>query len=582
MKRFSVLLVLLALAAAMQAQNRKPARQKFPIGGSYPSGAKLGVVSDLDKRLAQFKRVQMPFNRAGLTARQVQLVNKLVEASRYLEYIYWRQNDPEGLTLYQQLKGSTSPRDQKILRYLWINGGRFDLVHENEPFLAGAKFSPGHGLYPPGLTRERIEQYVKEHPEKKDELYSSYTVVRQRGADLEAIPYNVAYRTFLAPAAKALREAAALSDDKAFAEFLRARADALLTDDYYKSDLLWIDLKNPKIDVVFAPYESYIDEVLGVKTAYGASVLIRNDAESKKLAVFQQYVPAIQEALPLAKEDKPSKQGLSTPMEVVDSPFRSGDATHGYQSVATNLPNDPRIHKEKGTKKIFFKNFMDARVNYVILPVARRLMAPQQARQASAEGYLTCVMLHEISHGLGPAFARTAAGTADIREAIGPIYSALEEAKADVTGMFGLRWLVENKALPAARVQEYYASYLAGILRSVRFGVAEAHGRAQMMEFNYLVEQGAIVPQAPANSKVAAKGVRPVVRYAIDYAKMPAALDALARELLEIEATGDRQRAEKWFARYDKMPSDLKAGLESIRDIPVDVDPVFSFPETVQ
>jgi hypothetical protein len=224
-----------------------------------------------------------------------------------------------------------------------------------------------------------------------------------------------------------------------FTNFLRLRADALLTDDYFQSDLAWLDLKNPKFDIIFAPYETYSDDLLGVKGTYGAAVLIRNEKESRKLEMFQQYVPQIQDALPLAAEDRPSKQGLETPMEVMDAPFRAGDLTHGYQAVADNLPNDPRVHEQKGSKKIFFKNFMDARVNYVIVPVARQMLRPDQAAKVSGEGYLHGTIMHEIAHGLGPAFARTSSGKVSIRESIGPMFGGLEEAKADVTGMFGLK-----------------------------------------------------------------------------------------------------------------------------------------------
>jgi len=472
--------------------------------------------------------------------------------------------------LYKSLAGSRNPRDQKLRRLLAINGSRFDLIDENKPFVGTEPMPPGRGLYPKGLTREQIEQYVKEHPEKKAEIYNPYTVIERRGNELVGQPYREVYRSFLEPMAQALRAAAALSDDKPFAEFLRQRAQALLIDDYYPSDLLWLDLKDPKFDVIFAPYETYLDDILGVKTSYGAAVLVRNEAESKKLAVYQQYVPEIQDALPLAPEDRPSKRGHATPMEVMDAPFRSGDLRHGYQAVADNLPNDPRIHQEKGTKKIFFKNFMDARVNYVILPIAKRLMREDQAAKASGEGYLAAVLLHEISHGLGPAFARQANRQVDIREAIGPIYSGLEEAKADVVGMFGLKWLVDHGALAKDRLEEYYASYVAGIFRTLRFGTAEAHGRAEMMEFNYLSQEQAITRDAATG------------RYRIDYARIPEALAKLAKELLEIEATGDRARAETWFKRYEAMPPELKSALEKVQDVPVDIDPIFSFPERVR
>src|SRR5215813_7233421 len=557
------------LKSQSSAKTAKP-RRRAMSGVSKFAPTSLNVVPDLDQRLAKYKRVQMPFDATKLSAKERQLVEKLVEASHYIEDIYWRQSDPEGLALYQRLKNSPGPEDKKVVRFLTINGSRFDLTDNNKPFVGNQPYSPDRGLYPEGVTREEIEKYVKDHPDKKDEIYSPYTIVRRnRDGGLDGISYHIAYREFLIPAAKALREAAALSSDQAFANFLNLRADALLSDDYFKSDLAWLDLQDPKFDIIFAPYETYLDDILGVKTSYGAAVMVRNEDESKKLAVFQKYVPDIQDALPLGAEDRPSKRGQPTPMEVMDTPFRAGDLRHGYQAVADNLPNDARIHEMKGTKKIFFKNYMDARVNYVILPLAKRIMEPQQAAQASGEGYLSATMMHEICHGLGPAFARTTNGKMDIREAIGPLFGGLEEAKADVVGMFALKWLVDHGALPQERLQEYYASYVAGIFRTVRFGIAEAHGRAEMMEFNYLSQQGAI---ARNDSGL----------YKVDYNKMPDAIATLAKELLEIEATGDRERATKWFGQYDKMPDDLKTTLAKMTDIPVDIDPVLAFPEPVK
>jgi hypothetical protein len=561
---FSLLIIffVLTLPSIISAQ-----KGHKPMTGSAAKGAEsagMQVVPDLDQRLAKFRRVEMPFHSADLSAHEVKMVGKLVDASRYLEEIFWRQIDPDGLTLYESLADGKNPRDEMLRRYLWINASRFDLLDDNKPFVGTAPMPPGRGFYPQNLTRDQVEQYVKAHPEKKDEIYSSFTVVRWHGDELEGLPYHVAYRSFLEPAAKDLREAAGLSDDPAFANFLRLRADALLTDDYFKSNLAWLDLKNPKFDIAFAPDETYDDGLLGVKATYGAAVMIRNSQESRKLEIFQKYVGDIQDALPLAAEDRPSKHGLETPMEVMDTPFRAGDLTHGYQAVADNLPNDPRVHEQKGSKKLFFKNFMDARVNYVVLPVAQQVMLPAQAAKASGEGYLLGTILHEMAHGLGPAFARTATGKVDIRESIGPIYSGLEEAKADVVGMFGLKWLVDHDVLPKNRLEEYYSSYVAGVFRTVRFGIAEAHGQAEMMEFNYLSERGAITHESSG-------------RYAIDYGRMPGAMHDLAKELLEIEATGDRARAENWFKKYGTMPAELQVSLKSAASVPVDIDPVFSF-----
>ena len=563
-----LLLVVLMISPA-SAQRSKKTKTMTGSAAKGSASAGMQVAPDLTERLAKFRRVDMPFNSAGLSGREKKLVAKLVDASRYLEDIYWRQSDPEGLTLYQSLAASKSPKDQELRHYLWINGSRFDLIQENRPFVGTAPMPPGRGFYPEGLTRKQIEQYVQDHPEKKEEIYSSTTIVRWHGDGLEGVPYHIAYRSFLDPAARDLRDAAGLSDDPAFANFLRLRADALLTDDYFKSDLAWLDLKDPKFDVIFAPYETYNDDLLGVKGSYGAAVLVRNEAESRKLAMFQKYVADVQDALPLAPEDRPSKHGLETPMEVMDAPYRVGDLRHGYQAVADNLPNDPRVHEQKGSKKIFFKNFMDARVTYVVLPLAQFMMPPEQAVKASAEGYLLFTIMHEMAHGLGPAYARTSAGKVSVRESIGPMYSGLEEAKADVVGMFGLKWLVDHEVLPKEKLEEYYASYVAGIFRTVRFGTGEAHGQAQMMEFNYLSERGAIKRQS--------SGV-----YAIDYAAMPGALNDLAKELLDIEATGNRERAENWFKKYDVMPSDLQVSLRAASKVPVDVDPVFSFPEKIK
>ena len=568
--------------AANQRSAAAPQSAAATTANSAPS-AKPYVVPDLAERVAKFKLVRMPFNSASLTAREKQMIDKLVDASGLLDCIYWRQNDPEGLKLYLSLASSKNPQNESLRRYLKINGSRFDLIDDDKPFVGTQPMPPGRGFFPgapsdKAVALSEIEEFARQVPDKKVAIYSPHTIVEglqpqwMNRAPIysgryapRVIPYHVAFVEFLKPMAEDLREAAALSDDAAFAKFLRLRADALLTDDYYASDSAWLDLANPKFDVVFAPYEVYDDSLLGVKTTYGASVMIRNDAESQKLALYQKYVPDLQAALPLAAADLPSKRGKQSPMEVVDSPYRAGDLLHGYQAVADNLPNDPRIHEEKGSKKMFWKNFMDARVNYIILPLAQRTMRADQAAMASGEGYLADTIMHEISHGLGPAFAHTAQGKVQINEAIGSSYSALEESKADVVGEFCYGWLIDHGVLPKERRNSTYASYVAGIFRTVRFGVAEAHGAGEIMQFNYYTEQGAI-RRDPASGL-----------YVIDFEKMPAAVASLAKELLEQEATGDRARTDAWFKKYGGMPPELSALLAKTSDIPVDIDPDFDF-----
>jgi hypothetical protein len=553
--------VALAFVCLLASAQVKPQPKPNPAGAAR--SAQMRVTVDLRQRLRKFRQVEMPFHSEGLSAREKQMAKKLVEACRYLDDIYWRQVDPEGVSIYQSLQGSTNPKDIALRRFLWINGSRFDLLDGNKPFVGGPA-SAGGGFYPQGLTREQVEGYVKDHPEKRVEIYRPTTILRWRGKELEAVPYHVAYRRFLDPAAKALRQAAELSPDAAFANFLRLRAEALLSDDYFKSDIAWLELKRPRIDVIFAPYETYNDDLLGIKATYGGAVLIRDEAESRRMETFQKYVAEIQEALPVADRDRPSKRGLETPMEVVNAPFRTGDLGHGYQAVADNLPNDPRVHELKGSKKLFFKNFMDARVNYVILPLAHYMMPSEQVAEVSGEGYLLGTILHEICHGLGPTFAHNSSGDkVDIRAAIGPIYGGLEEAKADVVGMFALKWLVDHGVLPKEKLKEYYASYLAGNFRTMRFGAAEAHGQAEMMEFNYYVEHGAVRRLASG-------------KHEVDYEKMPGQIENLAKELLDMEATGDRAGAEAWFKKYDVISPEVQNSLKKADGVPVDVDPLFS------
>jgi hypothetical protein len=524
------------------------------------------------ERAARWKPVPVAFRREGLSAREQRMIAKLADACRLMDQLYWQQSDLGGWAMYHGTQSAV------MARLFQINGSRWDLVAENAPFAGEEPMPPGHELYTFGLTRQQIESYAAVHLEQKAAIYNPWTVVRSpvsgrelRGTPdrLDAVPYHVAYARWLKPMAEDLRAAASLSPDPAFAHYLNLRADALLSDDYYASDSAWLELKNPRVDLIFAPYETYLDGLLGVKTSYGGSILIRDEVESRKLAVYQKNEAAMQQALPIPSEDKPSKDGQATPMEVADAPLRAGDLRYGYQAVADNLPNDARIHAEKGSKKIFFRNFMDARVSNVILPIAAALMTPEQLKDVGGNGYLTAAILHEISHGLGAAYARVNGRQVDIREAIGPAYGGLEEAKADVTGIFLAKWLVNQKLLAQSELQAIYASYVAGIFRTLRFGTGEAHGRAEMMEFNYLLEHKAMQQRADG-------------RYVVAFHAMPGVIEELATKLLLFEAQGDRAGVEAWFAKYDVMPEALTKALLTTKDIPVDILPEFELSKGVR
>ena len=508
------------------------------------------------ERAARWKPVAMPYRSASLTPDEKQMVAKLADACRLMDTLYWQQSDLGGWAVYRVTQ---SP----VLAQLFsIMGSRYDLLEENETFLGEALMPPGHELYPYGLKRAQIERYAAAHPEIRQALYAPRTVVRGTPDHLETVPYHEAYAEWLVPMAADLRAAAKLSPDPAFAHYLQLRADALLTDDYHASDIAWLALKNPKIDLIFAPYETTLDNLLGVKTSYGGAILIRNEAESRKLAVYQEHEAAMQQALPLPDADKPSIVGQAMPMEAVDAPLRSGDLRYGYQAVADHLPSDARILADKGAKKIIFKNFMDARFSAVVLPVAAKMLTPEQAKDVTADGYLTSVILQSISHGLGPAYAHIDGKQVDIREAIGPLYGDLEVAKADATGIFLAKWLADQKLQPEAMLHSIYASCVADIFRALRFGKGEVHGRAALAEFNYLLEKGALHQGADG-------------RYTIDYDAMPAAIASLTEQLLTFEARGDQAGIYAWFAKYDIIPASLTEVLETTKDIPVDITPEF-------
>ena len=516
------------------------------------------------ERAARWQSLPVPFHQAALTPRERSMIARLAHACSLMDQLYWQQSDLGGLAMYH------ATRSPVLTRLFGIMGSRWDLLDDNFPFIGEEPMPPGRELFPYGLKPEDIERFVAAHPEARSAIYDPHTIVRGSPDHLTTRPPTTSpTRSGCSPWPLTCARQPHTPQIPPSPATCACAPTLSCPTTYYPSDIAWLELKNPRIDLLFAPYETHLDGMLGVKTFYGGAILLRNEAESRKLAVYQQHEADMQQALPLDSADKPSKQGHATPMEVADAPLRAGDLRYGYQAVADNLPNDARIHAEKGSKKIFFKNFMDARVNAVILPLGRRLFSAAQARQISGEGYLTATILHEMSHGLGPTYARVGGQQVDIREAVGPAFAALEEAKADVTGIFLEQWLVDHHLLPAADLEGMYASYVAGIFRTLRFGTGEPHGQAQLMEFNVLSEQGVLT-------------LTPAGTYTIDYARLPAAMASLTHTLLLFEATGNRAATEAWFARYDVTPPSLTQALDRAKDIPVDFAPDFELTRGVR
>jgi len=519
--------------------------------------------TDVDRRLARYVPAEMTFDARKLPEKDRLLLRHLVAASEQIDEVFWHQSYRKAAEIRERLRASTDPLSAKLLRYVLMNAGPFDRLDEFSPFYGSEKFPPGAGFYPEDLTKGEFEKYLAAHPAQRAALLSPYTVVKRTPEGLTTVPFHEEYARWVEPAARELEKAADLSANASFTRYLRSRARALRSDDYFQSDCDWIDLADHPYELVLGPYEVYEDQLMGIKASYEATVAIRDEAESARLKTYVSHLQELEDNLPYPKVDHQKVEGLSSPMVVVRDLYRGGDLRVGYQAAAANLPNDPKIHEVKGTKKIFWKNVMVARVNQVILPISRELLEPSQAKLVTPQALFDDVLMHELAHALGPRYVRGTGEKVPINEKLGEIYSAIEEMKATVAGLVSMAWFFDQGVMPKASEEEHYASYLGGIFRAIRFGVSEAHGRASMVELNFAREQGA-VRRDPASG-----------RWSVDPTKMRASLRALAARALEIERAGDRAAAEALFAKYGTIAADEKQDLLRIEHVPVEIQPIY-------
>jgi hypothetical protein len=529
--------------------------------------AQLEKAPDIKERLAKLAPTDITYDESLLNEEQKEVLGKLVAAAKYMDKIFWKQASHVGLEIRRQLEQSADPVDKDYLRYLTINFGPFDRLEENKPFIGTQAKPPGAGFYPPDLTREELENYIAEHPEKKEQLLSHYTVVKRTDGELIAVSYNEEYREELEAAAKYLREAAEISSNPSLKKYLVQRAEDLLRNDYYESDCNWIDLKDNLVEIVIGPFEVYEDGLMGLKASYEAFVYINDLEEMKKVEGYLNYLEAMQKNLPVEQKYKDQQVGgLESPLNVVIEVFTAGDTKAGVQTSAFVLPNDERVREEKGTKKVFLKNMMEAKFRKSLVPISERVLAAEDAELVSFYGYFTEVMLHEIAHALGVNYVTLADGTKiTVNQALKEYYSAIEEAKATIAGMCNVPLLVEKGLVPTEREKEIYTSYLAGIFRSIRFGVHSAHGLATMMEFNFLREKGAFLYDEETE------------RFRVDFERVKDAVNELARAFLTLQGDGDYEKAASFIARYGHMDELTRAILSKLEDIPVDIEPLFSF-----
>lgn len=572
-KRGMICLVGLALLATGCAHAPQPAARE-----DRPAAAEEIVIeSSLDlaglkTKVDRYAPVEIPFDPKLLSAEQRVAVEALVKAAKVLDDLFWEQASPHGPALRKRLASPDGPMEELLARYLAINYGAYDRLDDFEPFLI-AKDSKGEVLtkqkplgatfYPLDMTRNEWERHLEQHPADLEAFQSNFTVIRREAGKLTAVPYSVYYQKQLAKAAGLLLEAAEKVGNPSLSKYLKSRAAAFGSNDYFESDMDWMDVKDSPIEVTIGPYEVYEDRLFNYKAAFEAFITVRDAAESAKLAKVAGSLTEMERNLPIPDEHKNFDRGLSSPILVVDLIYSAGDTRAGVQTLAFNLPNDERVREKKGSKKVMLKNISHAKFDQILKPIAAKVLAADQLNRLSFDAYFNHTLMHEVSHGLGPGFIQKDGQRTTVNLLLKDLYSTIEEAKADVLGMYNTLFLVDRGVLPAELSRTALVTFLAGIFRSVRFGVHEAHGRANLIAFNYLLDGGAYLHD-PATGT-----------FRVDLKKAPGVIRSLAHDLLMIEAEGDYLAAKKMVAELGHLRPEMEAALKKLGDIPVDIVPEF-------
>jgi len=551
MKR--LLLPLLVFAIACQNTAPSPAPPK-----AATTSTQNAVAPDVAQRLAQLPRTVVEYDMSKLSESDRQVVAKLIEASKQIDEIFWRQVSEENPKWREQLAKTGGPAYDLFI----ANKGPWDRLKSDEPFIGTKKKPEGAAFYPEDMTKAEFEKYIAAHPNQKDELTGLLTVVRRDGVNLVGVPYHAYYADFLKPAAQKLKEAAAITTDKSLQTFLNKRADAFLSDDYRDSDMAWMDL-NGSLEVVIGPYEVYEDNLFNYKASYEAFICAVDQQESAKLASYAKALPEMEKNLPEPEQYRNPNRGTDSPIKVVQELYTAGDARRGVQTAAFNLPNDEVVREKKGSKKVLLKNVINAKYKQSGEPIAHRVLDESQLPMLSFPAFFDQILFHELSHGLGPGFITHPNGQREeVRIPLKNLYSTIEESKADVLGLWNINYALQHGLLSGYTEQQLYATYAGIIFRSLRFGVGEAHGRGTALQWNWLREKGGIAPSSNG-------------RYKVDFDKFRDGMKSLATELLTIEATGDFTRAETLLNKYGVESAEMKSVNAKLMDIPVDITPVF-------
>src|SRR5437588_3309012 len=559
------------------------------LAAGSPHQASMPNLAELQKMTARFAPTQIRVDTSKLSPGDRQALIKLIESAHLVNDIFLQQLWSGNAALYAKLQKDRTPLGQARLHYFWINKGPWSELDEYKAFLPGVppRKLVGANFYPEDMKKEQFESWLSSLPPNEQEHAKNFfTVIRWKskppkgkGAasspeqirdQLQAIPYSQEYKSDLTRAADLLKEAAGLTDNPSLKKFLTLRADAFLSNDYYESDLSWMDLDAP-LDITVGPYETYNDELFGYKAAFEAYVNLRDDQETAKLSAFTQHLQEIENNLPIEPQYRNPKLGAAAPIRVVDEIFAAGDGAHGVQTAAYNLPNDDRVVQQKGSKRVMLKNVQEAKFRSTLLPIARHVLSRSSMVDVNFSSFFTHTVAHELMHGLGPHQIQVQGRNTTPREELKELYSAIEEAKADVTGLFALQYMMDHAkemgledvlAADGAAERQLYVTYLASAFRSLRFGLNDAHGKGMAMQFNYLTDKGAIVEQ-------------PDGTFGLNAEKIKAAVRDLDHDLLTLEAEGNYEGAKKMLDESGVVRPNVRKALSRLEGIPTDIEPLF-------
>ena len=525
------------------------------------------VMPDLTQLIqmsARFAPVTLKTDESGLSAGDREALPKLLEAARTLNFVFMDQLWSGDRALYASLQKDATPLGQARREYFWLNKGPWSDLDGHTAFLPGVpeRKPAGANFYPEDMTREEFEGWARTLPEgARREAEGFFTVIR-RGANrrLTAVAYSQAYAADLSAAAKLLREAAALTDNASLRRYLTLRAAAFLSNDYYESDLAWMDLDAP-LDITIGPYETYNDELFGYKAAFEAYITIRDDRETARLKDFSGHLQEIENNLPIEARYRNPKLGAAAPIRVVNEVLAAGDGAHGVRTAAFNLPNDERVVHEKGSKRVMLKNIQEAKFESILVPLAAEVLPAGARGDLSFDSFFMHILAHELSHGIGPHQISVGGRATTPRQELKELYSALEEAKADITGLFMLQYLFDHGMPHGPQAErQLYTTFLASAFRSLRFGLTEAHAKGMALQFNYLSDKGAFVESDG--------------RFRVDLTKVKGAVRDLTHDLLTLEAQGDYAGAKHMLDTLGVMRPAVQRALDASKNLPTDINPV--------